>query len=204
MQQFQLGSWFRYLLLLVIRSALPRVLGHASLTPSTNLSTFFTLVHGDFDQQIIDRAWALIIDKHPELGAYHADDARAQGDIVLKRSCPPSTRVRCPHPIMSSSRANRGAPGASTWQIADSQGMDTSSSNQEVTTVKAKDNESCGEGRIKGLNKRNGYLGAGSIRAIEWDQYCEVRPQGANCVRMISPGNHLPNPCSLRNVGLSI
>lgn len=82
--------------------------------------------------------------------------------------------------------------------------MDTSSRNEEVSTVTAKDDESCGEGLTQGINEQNGYLGAGNITAIEWDQYCEVRSQEAMCVRTLLPGNSLPNPCPLRNVGLTI
>lgn len=48
--------------------------------------------------QIFDRAWGLIVDRHPELDTSPADEARAAADIDLKRSCLPSIRLQRPHP----------------------------------------------------------------------------------------------------------
>lgn len=49
-------------------------------------------------KQIVDRAWAIIVERHPELDTSPADDAKAEADIDLKRSSPPSTWLLNPHP----------------------------------------------------------------------------------------------------------
>lgn len=48
--------------------------------------------------QVVDRAWALIVERRPELDTSPTDEARAAADIDLKRSCPPSLRLEDPHP----------------------------------------------------------------------------------------------------------
>eukprot|EP00903_Cladosiphon_okamuranus_P012443 g11654.t1 len=63
-----------------------------------NLPQPYRLIVSVLETEIVDRAWALIVDRHPELDTSPTDEARAAADIDLKRSCPPSIQLQNPHP----------------------------------------------------------------------------------------------------------
>ncbi|CAN0455237.1 unnamed protein product, partial [Ectocarpus sp. 12 AP-2014] len=63
-----------------------------------NLPQPYRLIVSVLETEIVDRAWELIVERHPELDTSPADEARAAADIDLKRSCHPFVRLLDPHP----------------------------------------------------------------------------------------------------------
>lgn len=74
--------------------------------------------------QIVDRAWALIVERHPELDTSVADEARAAAEIDLKRSCPPSVRLQNPHPPLLSLGGGRQSVAISSSVAASAEGVE--------------------------------------------------------------------------------
>ncbi|CAB1115849.1 unnamed protein product [Ectocarpus sp. CCAP 1310/34] len=63
-----------------------------------NLPQPYRLIVSVLETEIVDRAWELIVERHPEQDTSPADKARAAADIDLKRSCHPFVRLLDPHP----------------------------------------------------------------------------------------------------------
>ncbi|CBJ32465.1 hypothetical protein Esi_0341_0015 [Ectocarpus siliculosus] len=62
-----------------------------------NLPQPYRLIVSVLETEIVDRAWELVVERHPELDTSPADEARAAADIDLKRSCHPFVRLLDPH-----------------------------------------------------------------------------------------------------------
>lgn len=122
--------------------------------------------------QIVDRAWALIVERHPELDTSVADEARAAAEIDLKRSCPPSVRLRNPHPPLL---LEGGCPVAGTsTEIGKGEGA---SENRESPNQPAQGDDENGNDANADADGNVGSGdggGSGGVTVLQWDPLGEV------------------------------
>lgn len=118
--------------------------------------------------QIIDRAWALIVERHPELDTSPADEARAAADIDLKRSCLPSVRLQSPHPPLL-------LGSACDFRAADAAPVGSGGGTEEAGTEGAESNEEHGnDGGGVGDGRAITTEGFEGISLLRWDRRGEV------------------------------
>ncbi|CAN0181465.1 unnamed protein product [Scytosiphon promiscuus] len=162
----------------------------------------YRLIVGVLDTEIVDRAWAVIVERHPELATSPADEARVAADIDLGRSCPPSTRLQNPHPPLPLNGIDDES-GSSTRLVI------TGESNQEEERPadgrvgnRAEDEESPTLTVANGNNNRDTrdgsddhaaatplvHEGGSSVTAVQWDRRGELMftggRDGSVCLRV--------------------
>lgn len=143
--------------------------------------------------QIVDRTWALIVERYPELATSPADEARAAADIDLGRSCPPSTRLQRPHPpllLRGINEESTPSTAAEITRLGDSQGEDSLAAGsvenraevgEEPCLIMApNENFNC-DSRNGGGSKAAAtpltHEGRNGVTAVQWDRRGEVSPR---------------------------
>lgn len=135
--------------------------------------------------KIVDRAWALIVERHPELDTSVADEARAAAEIDLKRSCPPSVRLQNPHPPLLLGGACQSAVVASAVVNAEELDIDNNSEDAKGTESPSQlqqagtENDSHANADADGNNTIDdgdggGGGGGAGVSFLRWDPLGEV------------------------------
>lgn len=141
--------------------------------------------------QVVDRAWAVIVERHPELDTSPADEARAAADIDLGRSCPPSVRLQHPHPPLLLHGRNVEYTPSTEVKVAmgKDQGEDSPLAgrvgnravNEEPSILQVANEITDGISRDGGACQSAPatptHEGRASVTAVQWDQQGEVRFQ---------------------------
>lgn len=122
------------------------------------------------DGQIVDRAWELIVKRHPELDTSPADEARAAADIDLKRSCRPSVRLLDPHPplLAHTGDATPVAAAANEGEAIAADGFVDDRGSSKLL-VEGKDSNGDVKDDVGG-----GENDPGNVSAMQWDSRGQV------------------------------
>lgn len=123
------------------------------------------------DGQIVDRAWELIVERHPELDTSPADEAKAAADIDLKRSCHPFVRLLDPHPPLPAHAGDVKPVAAAANEgeaIAADGFLDGRGSSELLVEGKDRNGDADDDGG-------GGENDAGNVSTIQWDSRGQVR-----------------------------
>ncbi|CAM9626535.1 unnamed protein product [Ectocarpus fasciculatus] len=149
-----------------------------------NLPQPYRLIVSVLDTEIVDRAWELIVERHPELDTSPADEARAAADIDLKRSCRPSVRLLDPHPPLLA-QAGDTTPVAAAANEGAAIAVDRSVDGTGSSELLVEGNNSNGDADD---DDGGGENDAGNVSAMQWDSRGQLLFTGGHdgsvCVRL--------------------
>ncbi|CAM9561233.1 unnamed protein product [Ectocarpus sp. 4 AP-2014] len=151
-----------------------------------NLPQPYRLIVSVLETEIVDRAWELIVERHPELDTSPADEARAAADVDLKRSCHPFVRLLDPHPPLPAHARDVKpvAAAANQGEAIAADGLpDGSGRGSSELLVEGKDRN--GDADDDGGGGEND---AGNVSTMQWDSRGQFLFTGGHdgsvCVRL--------------------